>query len=292
MSALGIAFMRLIAPLPLPWVRALGALLGWVLYGLAMPRRRVAMTNLRLCFPELSETARQRLCRRHFVVFAQAWLDRSWLWHGNPVQLCTRLKITGQAQQLTTPGQPLVLFAPHFVGLDAGWTALTHRIERHFTTIYTPQRNQAVDAWIRQGRERFNGPANRARLFHRIDGVKAIIAALRRGDPLYLLPDMNFGDDESVFVPFFGVSAATVPSLSRFARLGRARVVPVLNRMTATGYETEVLPAWDDFPTGNTEDDTATMNRRLEGYIRSMPHQYYWVHKRFKSRPEGEASVY
>jgi Kdo2-lipid IVA lauroyltransferase/acyltransferase len=292
MSALGIAFMRLIAPLPLPLLRGMGAVLGWVLYGLAVPRRKVVLTNLRLCFPELSEAGRTRIAQRHFVAFAQAWLDRSWLWHGSAAQLDARLKITGPVQALQAQDQPLVLFAPHFVGLDAGWTALTHRIERHFTTIYTPQRNAAVDAWIRAGRERFDGPAHHAQLFHRIDGVKAIISSLRQGHPLYLLPDMNFGEDESIFVPFFGVPAATVPSLSRFARLGRARVMPVLNRLTATGYDIEVLPPWEDFPSGDAQADTATMNHRLEGYIRGMPHQYYWVHKRFKSRPAGEMPVY
>jgi Kdo2-lipid IVA lauroyltransferase/acyltransferase len=292
MSTLGIWFMRAIAPLPLGLLRGFGTLFGLLLYALAVTRRRVAMTNLRLCFPELTDAQRKSLCRQHFVVFAQAWLDRSWLWHGSESQLASRLKITGAIDQLKASAQPTVLFAPHFVGLDAGWTALTQQIERHFTTIYTPQRNLAVDAWIREGRERFNGPTNRARLFHRIDGVKTIVAALRQGAPLYLLPDMNFGEEESLFVPFFGVQAATVPSLSRFAKLGRAQVIPVLNRMTTKGYEIEVLAAWSDFPTSDLEADTATMNRRLEDFIRTMPHQYYWVHKRFKSRPAGEAGVY
>ena len=103
---------------------------------------------------------------------------------------------------------------------------------------------------------------------------------------------MNFGPNESLFVPFYGVRAATVPSLSRFARLGRAKVVPVITRMTATGYRVEVLPAWQDFPTDNLPADTALMNQRLQDYIDSMPDQYYWVHKRFKDRPAGEPSVY
>ena len=103
---------------------------------------------------------------------------------------------------------------------------------------------------------------------------------------------MNFGPEESVFVPFFGVPAATVPSLSRFAKLGRAQVVPVISRLTSTGYEVRVLPAWQDFPTADAVADTALMNQRLESYIQAQPAQYYWVHKRFKTRPEGEPSVY
>jgi KDO2-lipid IV(A) lauroyltransferase len=115
---------------------------------------------------------------------------------------------------------------------------------------------------------------------------------LRAGEILYLLPDMNFGPQESIFVPFYGVTAATVPSLSRLARLGRAKVVPVTTRMTATGYTVMVHPAWSHFPTEDLEADTARMNRTLQDYIDTMPAQYYWVHKRFKTRPPGEPPVY
>jgi KDO2-lipid IV(A) lauroyltransferase len=103
---------------------------------------------------------------------------------------------------------------------------------------------------------------------------------------------MNFGPEESIFVPFFGEPAATVPSLSRFAKLGRARVLPVVTRMTSSGYEVEVLKAWGDFPTVDAQADTALMNQRLETYIQEMPAQYFWVHKRFKTRPEGAKLIY
>ena len=172
--------------------------------------------------------------------------------------------------------------------MDAGWTALTQQLPRAFTTIYTDQANKVVDAWILGGRRRFG----KGRLFGRADGVKTIVAALREGAPLYLLPDMNFGPEESIFVPFYGVQAATVPSLSRFAKLGRAQVVPVTTRMTAQGYEVRVGAAWEGYPSNDMAVDTAQMNLRLQGYIDAMPDQYYWVHKRFKSRPEGEPSVY
>ena len=172
--------------------------------------------------------------------------------------------------------------------MDAGNTAFTQQIQRKLITIYTNQSNKTIDAWVLKRRARFGN----IRLFGRIAGVKEIVAALRSGEMLGLLPDMNFGPEESVFVPFYGVQACTVPSLSRFARLGRAKVVPVLNRMTADGYEVEVLPAWENFPSDDAVADTALMNRRLEGYIDTMPAQYFWVHKRFKDRPEGEKSVY
>jgi KDO2-lipid IV(A) lauroyltransferase len=103
---------------------------------------------------------------------------------------------------------------------------------------------------------------------------------------------MNFGLEESLFVPFYGVPAATVPSLSRFARLARAKVVPVVSRLTPQGYEVQVMPAWPGFPSGDPLADTAFMNLQLQAYIDTMPDQYYWVHKRFKSRPTGQSGVY
>ena len=279
--------LRALAWWPLPWLRALGAGLGGLLYRWVGTRRRVVLTNLRLCFPHWSDAQREAVARQVFVRFAQAWLDRGWLWHRSAACVRARVCITGEVACLQD-GVPTVLFAPHFVGLDAGWTALTLAFDQPFTTIFTPQRNAVVDAWIAQGRQRFG----RVRLFRREDGVKAIVSALRERELLYLLPDMNFGASESIFVPFYGHAAATVPSLSRFAKLGRARVVPVLTRMTDTGYEVRVLSPWDDFPSDDAQADTALMNQRLQDWIDAMPEQYFWVHKRFKTRPPGEPSVY
>ena len=278
---------RGLAFLPLPLLRALGVMLGWTLYGLVSSRRRVVMTNLRLCFPSWSEREIKTQTPLVFVNFAQSWLDRGWLWHGSPRLTLRRLRLYGAVEELAGD-TPTVIFAPHFMGLDAGWTALTQQLPRRFTTIYTDQANAVSDAWILKGRKRFG----QARLFGRIEGVKPILEGLKKGEPLYLLPDMNFGPEESVFVPFYGVPAATVPSLSRFAKLGRAKVVPVISRMTANGYDIEVLPAWADFPSGDMLADTALMNARLQGYIDAMPTQYYWVHKRFKDRPAGERPPY
>ena len=286
-TQVGIAAMRLLAFLPLPVIRALGRALGWFLYAFVGSRRRVVQTNLGLCFPELSAAARQQLARQTFVYFAQAWLDRAWLWHAPLAWVRRRLKVTGAVDELLGT-EPTVIFAPHFVGIDAGWAALALQVPRLSTTIYTDQSNKGVDQWILQGRQRFGS----LRLFGRADGVKPIVGALRAGQPLYLLADMDFGPNDSVFVPFFGVKAATVPSLTRFARLGRAKVLTALARMTDEGYELELTLAWPNFPGDDAVADTARMNANLEQYIAAMPAQYYWVHKRFKTRPCGETSVY
>jgi len=286
-SRLGVAFMHLIAPLPLAWVRAMGRALGVLLYVLIVPRRHVVDTNLRLCFPHWTPAQRRRIARQVFVNVAQSFLDRAWLWHADPEVVRRRLALTGAVHELAGR-EPTILFAPHFVGLDAGVTAVSQQLPRRFVGIYTRQSNEVVDEWVLKGRHRFGD----ARPMSRSDGVRDLVAALRAGGVMYLLPDMNFGPEESIFVPFYTVPAATVPSLSRFARLGRAKVVPLVTRLTPQGYEVRVLDAWKGFPTRDVEADTALMNERLQGYIDEMPDQYYWVHKRFKTRPPGMNAVY
>lgn len=287
-NRLGLGFMRLLSLLPLPLVRGVGWLMGQVLHAVAARRRRIARTNWRLCFPHSSEAETARAVRRHFVLFLQAWLDRSWLWQGAPQVVRRRLRLQGDLQ-VFDGDRPIVLFASHFVGMDVGWTALNlGGLPRTFCGIYAEQLNPAVDAWIAAGRQRFGQP----HIMPKGQGLRGLIAALKAGEPLYMLPDMDYGERDAVFVPFFGVPAATITSLSRMARIAGAQVVPVVSEMTPEGYTVRVLPVWDGFPTADAEADTARMNRELEDLVGAMPEQYFWVHKRFKTRPPGEPSVY
>ena len=290
-ARLGIGFMKVLAHVPLPALRAFAGGLGHLLYWVAKPRRKVVDRNLAVCFPELSQAERERIARQTFVYVAQSWLDRSWLWHAPQAVTSARLKVKGapaDLEELATGQRAVILFAPHFYGMDAAATALTMRMPRPSMTIYTTQRDPMINEWARVGRTRYGNVT----ALERTDGVKPVLQRLRSGQVLYLLPDMDFGPGQSIFVPFFGVPAATVPSLSRFAQLGRALVMPVISRLTPEGYEIELLPAWDGFPTGDIEADTTRMNAELERYIRTMPSQYYWVHRRFKTRPDGAPPVY
>jgi KDO2-lipid IV(A) lauroyltransferase len=282
-----LGMLRVTRHLPLSWLRALGAALGWLLYLLVGRRRRIAEINLALCFPQQDPAQRRRMVRQHFVLFAQAWLDRGWLWEGAPELVRRRLRLRGAVQELQSTA-PTLLFAPHFVGMDAGWIGLTAHVDRRFCGLYARQRNPVMDQWMAEGRRRFGEP----HIVAKSAGLKALVSALRVGEPLYLLPDMDYGPRDSVFVPFYGVTAATIPSLSRFARMGGARVLPILSRLTPEGYDITVLPPWQDFPTEDVMADTARMNRLLQEWIDETPEQYYWVHKRFKTRPAGEASFY
>ena len=290
MKSLFVGLMRLLSWVPLGGIRVLGHALGWLLFGFMRSRRNIVQINLTLCFPEKSRTEITQLARAHFVQFAQSLLDRSWLWHAPLSVLESRLKWVGTPTAFAQleADVPKIILAPHFVGLDAGGLALTLRANKPVAFIFVPQHNKVMDAWVNQGRLR----SGNVKPYFRHEGVKQIMSGLRHGEMLHLSPDMDFGPDESIFVPFMGVNTATVPSLSRFARLGRAQVMMLTTRMTPEGYEMELMESWSQFPTADLSADTLRMNDELAKSIRRMPSQYYWVHKRFKTRPEGEASVY
>ena len=287
-SKIAIGFMHVLAKLPLPVLRGLGKFVGRVLFVVAGQRRRIALRNFELCFPDVPLAQRKAWAKESFEVFCQTFLDRSWLWFGSEELVRSRVKLVGATHELDGD-TPTIVFAPHFYSMDAGGLALPLNTEREFTSIFATNPDPDLDAWFMAGRQRFGN----VKMLNRADGVKPIISCVRKGGLLYLLPDMDYGKNDSVFVPFFAVpEVATIPSLSRFARLGKAKVVALYNRMTPEGYVAELTPAWENFPTDDHVADTARMNRELQAAIMTMVPQYYWVHKRFKTRPDGEASLY
>lgn len=286
MTYLLVALLWLLHWLPLRVLRALGWGLGRLLYIFGRERRNVALTNLRLCFPEQSEAEREALAKRHFIAFARAVLDRTLGWWASKERLERVIRIEG-VENLTDPeGRPVILLSPHFVGLDAGGT----RISMHIVgcSVFSKQKNPVLNRLLYEGRRRFND----AVLLSRQDGMRKIVKAMKDGHQFYYLPDMDFGPKESIFVPFFGVQAATIPALSRLVRLTGARVVACITRQVPDGYELEVMPPWENFPGESVEADTEYMNRFIESQVLRMPEQYFWLHKRFKTRPPGEQRYY
>lgn len=282
-----ILFMRLIAYLPLPILRTLGGVLGMILYAFARRRRAVVQANLAACFGHLDIAQRNAVARRHFRLFAQALLDRSWLWHAPVALLRKRIRVEGALAELDNPG-PLIFLAPHMVGLDVGGVVLTELQQITTACIYVPLTNAWAEQWMVQGRNR----SGKVHSIARKDGPQPVLRGLRKGIRLHLSPDMDFGAEGALWVPFYGVPAATVPALSRFAKLGRARVCTLVSRLVPGGYEVRLGAAWPDFPTDDLQADTLRMNRKIETFIDPDPAQYYWVHKRFKTRPPGMAPFY
>lgn len=288
MSRLGIFALWLLHFLPLGLLAPMGKALGVLAYVFVPKRRHIARTNLRLCFPEMSAAAREQLLRRHFRAFGRAILESGIAWWSSPERLRRIVRLVGTQHAEAIDGKPVIAFAPHFVGIELEGIRVS--LDYRGAAVYVRQKDAFVDAFLKRRRERFPG----SRMILRQEGVRAIVTALREGRALQLSPDMDLGARDSIFVPFFGVPAATVPALSRIARLAGARVVPLVVRQRpgAHGYEARFHPPWEDFPSGDVDADTRRMNAFLEERIREMPEQYLWTHRRFKTRPKGEAGVY
>ena len=265
----------------------LGAFLGDLLWWVVVPRRRITLANLRACFPDLPERERVRIARRCFRNLARSALDHSVLWRADVDRVKRYVRVEGAGHVTDPDNRPLIMISPHFVGLDAGGIRFC-TLTRGFT-IYSKQKNPVWDAWLLQGRQRFNDPVLVAR---QGADMRAVIRTVKEGLPLMYLPDMDLGATNSVFVPFFGVPAATIPMVSRIARLTGAKVLMAATEMTDDGYVVHFEPPWADFPGASVEEDTARMNRELERWVLKMPDQYLWTHKRFKTRPPGSASIY
>ncbi|MBP9713222.1 MAG: lipid A biosynthesis acyltransferase [Sterolibacterium sp.] len=284
--ALGL--MWLLHFLPLSVLARLGGGLGALLHLLGRERRRVTLTNLRLCFPQMSEAERAVLARQHFAAFGRSFIERGLLWWATPARLRRIVRVEGLAHLDACIGRPIILLVPHFVGLDMGWTRLT--LERDMVSIYANQKNLLFNAALYKGRTRFGD----SRLLSRQEGTRPALRAMRAGLPFYYLPDMDYGERDTIFVPFFGMPAATITGLSRLARLGDAVVIPIITRMEpgGRGYVVEIGSAWTDFPGESIEEDTRRMNAYIEQEVLKRPEQYFWLHKRFKTRPPGELSPY
>jgi KDO2-lipid IV(A) lauroyltransferase len=275
--------------LPLPALARVGAGLGRLAYLVVGSRRRVCRINLRLCFPEMTEHERKRLAKRAFAALGRSVIDHGVLWWGARERIARMAWVDGldELLRLVDGGTPVILFAPHFVGLDAGATRLS--MERAAVSMYSRQKDRYLDAALRRFRNRFEPVA----LLSRQDGVRGLVREMQRGRPCYYLPDMDFGRRDSVFVPFFGVPAATITGLARLARLAGARVVPVVTTMQPGGrYRVRIDAPWEDFPTGDDAADARRMNAFIEARVREAPEQYHWLHKRFKTRPPGEPRFY
>ncbi len=265
----------------------LAAIIGDALWWAVVPRRRITLANLRLCFPALSEQERSQIARRCFRNIARSGLDRSVLSRGEVTTVERYVKVQGIEHLQAVAGKPLILIAPHFVGLDAG--GIRFNTLMRGISIYSTQTNPAWDAWLLRARQRFNDPVLVAR---QGADMRTVMRSVKSGLPLYYLPDMDLGAANSIFVPFFGVPAATIPMVPRIARIVGAQVMMAVTEMTDDGYVLHFEPPWADFPGASIEADTARMNHEIERWVSKMPDQYMWTHRRFKTRPPGLASVY
>ena len=290
LSRFWIAVVKSLRRVPVRGRAAMAGVLAF-LFWIAIPaRRRVTLTNLRLCFPEKSESERREIARSFYRKLMRAALDHGVLWSGTRDEVAEMVRFEGveNITETVARGERLIVIAPHFVGLDAAGIGLNLHVRG--CSLYQRQANPAWDQAALAGRLRFADPELIAK-----DGrhdLKAVIRAMNKGLPFYYLPDMDHGRKNSIFIPFFGVPAATVPMACRLAKLTRAKVCMCIAEMTDEGYTVHISPVWENYPTDDVEADTRHITAELEKWILKLPDQYLWSHRRFKTRPEGEPSVY
>jgi KDO2-lipid IV(A) lauroyltransferase len=289
-SRLLLALLWLLHWLPLSVQAALGRGVGALLWRFARARRAVALRNLELCFPEWPAAQRRDVARQHFGWLGRSLLERGLLWYAPRERLARLIHVEGDILLAERSEQPVMWLVPHFLGLDVAGVATQIHQGRMVASMYSQQSNPVFDAAMRRGRMRFG----LAEIFPRSDTARPLMRAIKRGHPFFNLPDMDFGDRDGIFVPFFGVQAATLHAPSRMARSLGMVVQPVVADMLpgGAGYRVRFLAPWTDFPTDDAAADAARMNRWIESEIRANPEQYLWVHKRFKTRPPGEAPLY
>jgi KDO2-lipid IV(A) lauroyltransferase len=284
-TQLGLFVLWLVHFLPLRWIAALGAGIGSILYRFG--RGRVTRINLALCFPHMDERERHELGLKHFKMLGRNALELSVMVWGTEEQLQRMIRVEGRENLLAAKGRPVIALAPHFIGLNMGGIRVAWEIPES-ASVYSRQKNPTVDKIFWRARTRFGTPT----LVSRQEGLRNVIRVVKSGKAFYFLPDMDFGVRDSIFVPFFGVQAATITTLPRLAKLTGAAVIPVVTRQVGDGYVVTFYPEWKDYPSGDLEADVRRMNAFIEERVLEMPEQYFWAHKRFKTRPPGEPSPY
>jgi KDO2-lipid IV(A) lauroyltransferase len=284
-SEMGVVLLWLLHFLPVRWIGVLGAGLGSLIY--LFGRGRVTRINLALCFPDMPEKERTALAREHFHRLGRNALELGILVWGSEEQLLDLVRLEDIEHVKALAGKPVILFAPHFIGLNMGGIRTSHALP-HSASIYSRQKNPVLDRIFLRARQRFGDPV----LVSRQEGLRGAIRIIRSGKVFYFLPDMDFGARDAIFSPFFGVPAATITALPRLAKLTGATVVPIVTRQDGDRYVARFYPPWHDYPSGDIEADVRRMNTFIEDRVREMPAQYFWAHKRFKTRPPGEPSPY
>ena len=285
-ARLALLLLLAIARLPYGAVRRIGEYVGDLAWLLARPRRRIALINLRLCFPQWTEARRREVAREHFRCFVRSFFERFIFWFEPVERLRARVELQGIEHYLRWQGRPVILLAPHFVGIDAG--GMRFQADWPGASMYANQKSRVLTEAMTRGRMRFGT----SHMLLRNEGLRPALRLIRKGVPFYFLPDMDLGARDAAFVPFFGVPAATVTSVARLAQATGAVVIPFVTTMTDTGYVARIYPAWEDFPGDDLVAATRRMNAFIEERVLEMPAQYLWTHKRFKTRPPGEPGFY
>lgn len=287
------AFWRLIVYLPYPWLLVIGKVIGRLLLLLGKTRRNISERNLDLCFPEKTPEEKRKILVESFESAGMAFVEMGMAWWWSSERLKKWIRVEGLEHVDALNGRGAVLLGMHFTTLDIGGAGLS--LHRSYGGMYRPHRNPVFNYIQHRGRTRqsFVEAGKEIVIFPRED-LRTMIRLLREGKPVWYAPDQDYGTQYSVFVPFFGVAAATITATSRLVEMGRACVLPFTHERLpdAAGYLVKIYPPLEGYPTGDDVVDATRINQVVEEHVRKNPGQYLWAHRRFKSKPPGAESRY
>ncbi len=285
---LGLGVMRLIALLPYRLQMAIGGLLGWFMFTTLKERRNYARINLELCFPEMSPTQRQNLLRKHFDSLGKGMIETAIAWW-TPASRLNKLQDVDGLEHFDAAlakGKGVILLGAHFTTLEIGVRLLA--LHRSYRAMYREHNNPLFDAIMRKRRESYLD------LTHERKDVRGTLRSLKDNKVIWYAADQDYGRQHSVFAPFFGVPAALITATARLSKLSGAPVVPFFQtrREDGSGYDLKLLLPLENFPSDDDVKDATAINHVIEEEIRLQPAQYLWVHRRFKTQPEGMKRPY
>jgi len=285
---LGVGLGRVAGRFPYPWQMACGRAIGRLALHLMPRRRHIAQVNLSLCFPQLNEGERLQLVGDHFESLGMGLVETAVAWWAPEHRLRSLARIQGleHLRNALQRGRGVILLSAHFTTLELGGRLLAAQVPFH--VLYRQHKNPLIEHVMRKRRK-----AHFERAIPRGD-IRALLLSLKANMAVWYAPDQNYGREHSLFVPFFGVPAATITATARLARASGAAVVPFFPKRLPDnrGYQLALYPALSDFPSGDDSADAQRINIVIERAIREMPEQYLWAHRRFKTRPPGQPDVY
>lgn len=285
---LSLGVLRLCTLLPFAWQMWLGRQIGYLSYKLIPRRRHIVATNIRLAFPELDATQQQQLIEKTFASVGMGIFETAMAWWGSQKRLEPMARIIGleNLHEALGEGHGVILLSAHFSSLELGGRMLSFK--QPFQVTYKRSRDPLIEAVLKHSREKhFLGAINTY-------DVRGMVKGLKENLVTWYAMDQDFGLKQSVFAPFMGVSTSTLTTAARLARMSGAVVVPYFPRRLDDNksYELTILPALQNFPSGDDVADATRINELISDAVRKAPEQYLWVHRRFKTRPAGEADLY
>lgn len=285
---LGLAVLRLTCLLPYRVQIGLAKALGRLIHRVARERRAITRRNIELCFPELSREERDALALAHFEALgaslAELALGR---WASDAkLEAMTRIEGAEHIRAALDAGHGVILLSAHFTSLEISGRVLSKHCPP-FDCVYRKHKNEFVTELLRSTRERS------ARATIDKNDIRSMVRSLREGAPVWYAPDQSYSRKQSALLPFFGVPSMTNTATGTVARLGNAVAIPFFpRRLPQGGYVLTILPPIEGLPSDDPIADTRKYLAVLEQQIRLAPEQYYWVHRRFKNRPEPLPDVY